>query len=221
LSAKTRESLARVFIDLDRPLRAVEVMRRAIGDAIMAGDPEVLAETYLALADLMARTGDYATAVQELTEGVDLVTAGAGPESHSGPKLLWKIVARVAQLYLESATNLESLKPALRWAHAALTHAERVDTQVGRATAHLLLAEILQKAGQNETASTHFTEALSVLRSLGDRKGQAECLLRTASGTNHGKSNDTLEAYELASEIGWSEGMELAEAAAIHGDSVA
>ena len=216
LAAKTRGRLAHVFLDLNRPLRAVEVMRRAIGDAIMGGDPEVLTQMYLDLADLMTRTGDHATAIAELTEGVDLVTAGAGLECKSGPTLMWKLLSKVAQLRLENSERPSDLDIALKWAQASLSHAERVKSPVGLATSHLLLAEIHQKAQHIEPASRHFAEALKILRSLGDRKGQAQCLLRAAMGGNGTGEEDTKDAYELASEVGWSEGMKQATEVAPH-----
>lgn len=204
LAAQIHSNLARVMAEQDCPSRAVEMMHQAIGDAIMGGDPDVLTEMYLKLSDLMTRTKDFTTAIEELKEGVDLVTGGAGLKSTSGPVLLWKLMIQVARLLFDASSEKEDLMQASTWTEAALRHADRSGSRAGLAQSHLMLADILTRAGQSKDALLHYETALELLRALGHRKGQALCLLKMSEHT--GSSEDLGMSRELASEIDWQEG---------------
>lgn len=220
--AKIRRFLSKVLVSEGRPAKAVETLRSAIGDAILQGDAEVLTEMYLELADLLVHSGDKTQALQELKEGLDMVTLGQGPMSASGPQNLWKMLLRMAEIQNTSSTNAAGIQSALKTASSALHQAERVSSPLGMARTHLLLAELAHKAERSDEVDPHLHAALKTLRHLGDRRGQAECLLRAATHGKNGKARAYIqEAYQLAWEIGWTEGMKRAGAQSSQSDQVA
>ena len=222
LAGKIRRFLSKILVSEGRPAKAVETLRSAIGDAILQGDAEVLTEMYLELADLLIHSGDKSQALQELKEGLDMVTLGQGPMSASGPQNLWNMLLRIAEIQASTSMEASQLHTAMKTASSALHQAERVSSPTGMARSHLLLADLAQQAERSDEVDPHLHAALKTLRHLGDRRGQAECLLRAATHGKNGKARAYLqEAYQLAWEIGWTEGMKRAGEQSSQNDQVA
>ncbi len=201
-------SLAKVLMSQGYPAKAIAALRQAIGDAIMHGDAEVLTDLYLELGELLVLSGDTVQALEELNEGQDLVTAGEGPMVSKAPKNLWLLLVKISELRSSQSSDLSNLKTAMETASAALIQAERISDSTGIAGAHILLAELHRKASIDEKIDHHISQALKTLRTIGDRKGQVRCLLLAASRKNSGDSEAYREeAYQLAWEIGWPDGM--------------
>lgn len=108
---------------------------RRVGEAIAAGDPEQICARYLALAEAFARLGRHDTAAAELTEAIDLVTAGEGPGADTGPRMLWRVLVALAEAHLHAGNWQEAF--ATVW-HAR-RHANRIDSSRARRQADTLM----------------------------------------------------------------------------------
>ena len=73
-----------------------EVLRGAIAAALIRGDAAAIADGYVELASELARRKRIASAVRELEEGVDVLTAGASDEGSTEP--VRRLVAALAAL---------------------------------------------------------------------------------------------------------------------------
>jgi tetratricopeptide (TPR) repeat protein len=211
LASQVRRLLAKVLVEQGRPVRAVETLKKAIGDAIVGGDVDILSEMYLELGELLVRSNDIQQALEELDEGMDLVTVGQGPASTNGPRVLWKLLLRMAQ-YRARLGGEADIAAAVELSKGALQQAKRVASAHGAAESHLLLGELFRTLGRSEESEPHFTSAFDMLKRLGDRKAQVRCLL-AASDHKKGQGRPAAfrkQAYQLAWEIGWDEGMKKA-----------
>jgi tetratricopeptide (TPR) repeat protein/tRNA A-37 threonylcarbamoyl transferase component Bud32 len=217
----------RIAFMQDNPLRAVSLLRQAIGMAFRSADADFLCETYIDLALALSAMGNVAEAAAELAEAVDTITLGDGLARASGPTRLWVLGMHLAAMQLR-ARNLGAAKHAAR---DAIAQAEKAGAPNGLGRLHALLATILEAAGDTHTALVHQATALDHMRRLGDRRSAAEMLLACARMTGDlapisaddarrarepsKRSRDTARkamevAHELASEIGWQEGISLA-----------
>jgi serine/threonine-protein kinase len=190
------------------PQRSREYVRTALGHALRSGDRQLVAEIYLDLCTFLQRDGDVAAAIEELTEGVLLVTGGEGPGAADGPPILWRLLARLTELCLGRGAT----KDALRYAEHALAHAQRVGSPVGAARTHALLGDVLTAAGRAGEAATHRVEAIEFMRSLGDRRSTAELLFvlascDLASGAPDQARVRLIEARDLAAALEWKDGV--------------
>lgn len=182
-------------------------LRAAIGLALVAGDPALLTDIYLDLAAALTRSGDVKDAIDELLEGIDLVTAGDGITAEGGPANLWQAFLRFAKL----VSTRGQIERAIEFAEAASRHAKRVSSRPGSARAYSLLTMLLAQAGKDKEAEEYRRKAVSEMRLLGDRRATAELLLLTAAPTQKMRriNRESLaEARQLAHEIGWEEGEE-------------
>ncbi|MEM9490423.1 MAG: hypothetical protein AAGC55_14850, partial [Myxococcota bacterium] len=206
LTAQIQRASALLLADEGNFGQAIEVLRQAIGMLITTGDMELTAEFYLDLAAIHERNRDIVVAIDELVEGIDLVTLGEGESATGGPQVMWRLLLRQASLQNE----LERFKRALELAESALLHARRVRSRIGSARVQSLLATCYEKLGNHERAEQYREAAIRELRRLGDRRGTAELLLawvnpaRTMWPIN---PEYLREAKELAGEVGWSEGV--------------
>ncbi len=185
---------------------AIDELKRGIGMIIPIGDMEILAELYLDLSSVFMDKGEPERALEELHEGINLVTLSEGVAAERGPKLLWRLVLRLAQLY--SSTN--RMKHAVQLAERALAHARRTRSRVGSARAQTLLASYYEQLGDLRLADKYRQAAVTELRRLGDRRGTAELLLSGVVPTRTLMRIDPAnlrEARELADEVGWAEGV--------------
>lgn len=198
------------------PSAAVPYLQRAIGAAIATGDGELIADSYLDLASVLIRLGKGAVAASELEEGLDMMTLGEGARTPRGPRNLWKVVLKRAQIAAADGDHAVAAEQA----EIALAQAQRVASSVGVARSRSLLATAYEKLGNQMIAERHRRGAVDEMRRMGDRRGTAELLL---FGTNPGRtlmriSADLLrEARELAHEVGWTEGESRARTAAGEG----
>jgi serine/threonine-protein kinase len=196
----------------NEPSAAVPHLQRSVGAAIATGDGELIGETYLDLAAVLIRTGKAAAARRELEEAIDMVTLGEGGDSARGPRNLWRLTLKLAQL----AVTDQDFTRAVAVGRMTLTQAQRVNARAGAARVQSLLAQCHERLGNASDAEHHRREAVQELRRMGDRRGTAELLLY---GTSPGRtlmriSPEVLhEARELAHEVGWTEGEERARAA--------
>ncbi len=194
------------------PSAAIPHLQRAVGAAIASGDGELIADTYLDLAAVLIRIGKVAAAGRELEEAMDMVTLGEGGSSTRGPRNLWRLTLKLAQL----AVSADDLPRAVEFGEMTLAQAQRVNARAGAARTQSLLAGCHERLGHHLLAEQHRRAAVEELRRMGDRRGTAELLLY---GTSPGRtlmriSPEVLrEARELAQEVGWTEGAERARAA--------
>lgn len=186
---------------------AQQRLRAAIGLAMVAGDTELLTDTYLDLAAALTRSGDVKEAIDELEEGIDLVTFGEGAAAETGPKNLWQALLRFAKL----VSTRGQIEHAIKLSEAATRHAERVGSRPGAARAYSLLTTLWVQAGDDKNAELCRRRAVSEMRFLGDRRATAELLLLSTAPTQKMRriNRESLaEARQLAHEIGWEEGEE-------------
>ena len=205
LAARIRRGLAQTLMYQNHPARALETMRRAAGDAIVAGDADLMTGVYLDLGNLLAHIGDLDSALEELHEGLDLITAGGGPADARAPRMLWRLLAQMAEFQRRRGGQTPELLRALEWAKLALGHAERTGNLVGRARCLRLLATVNNRLAMKDEAASNNEAALATLRQVGDRKGQAACLLNLARVGSGSPERYKREAYLLGSEVDWCE----------------
>lgn len=209
LDAQLLRVSAHLLINGGKLDRAIETIRRAIGQLIMVGDMDLLAEFYLDLASMHERKEDVQAAIEELIEGTDLVTLGEGEKATSGPSALWRLLNRQARLQGILGRDEQTL----RLAESALIHARRVRSRIGSAKVQTLLASHYEKLGNRELATQYRDAAVNEMRKLGDRRGTAELMLAGLTPTRTLWRIDPeylKEAKELADEVGWSEGVQRA-----------
>ena len=200
--AKTRLRLSRILAGLQRPVKAIKVVRDAISDGILAGDAELLTDAYLFLTNLLIHTGQLQEAAAELDEGLAMVTAGTADPS-DGPASLWKLLAKASLL----AEKVESgSERAVELAYQALTLARATGNRSAEAQCELLLAHTLGAQGDTAGSEEHFRKALAVVETSGDRLGQATILFhRARRGANGGAERLRQQALSLAQEVGWQD----------------
>jgi serine/threonine-protein kinase len=207
--ARVRLALARLYIGWDQLERGERELRAGLRVGFKAGDAQLLAELYLEFGGLCVRRGDLEAAIDELTEGINLCTGGEGAEAEVGPGVLWRLIARHAET-LQAAGDTPA---ALAVARHALRHAQRVQSLVGEARVHTLFGQLHDVAGDAKLAATHRTQALDMMRRLGDRRSTAELLLADVQSllSTGGIRRDTVtrlqEASQLAASVGWKEGV--------------
>jgi serine/threonine-protein kinase len=187
---------------------AVAALRRGVGRAIATGDMNLVCELYLDLSSALLRAGDPDAALNELVECIDLATLGEGFTAIDGPEPFWRILRAQAQM----VDNAGDSYRALRLAEAALFHAQRVRSRLGAARVQQLLATLCEKAGLASKADRYRSQAISEMRSLGDRRATAELLLNDMPARGAvimpSRFND---AVAITKEIGWAEGHERAK----------
>lgn len=189
---------------------AIDTLHRAIGLLIPVGEMELLAELYLDLSSIHMELDDLGTAIEQLGEGLDLITLGEGKSTAHGPEILWRLLLRLAQLHgMAGQTD-----KALDLAQGALIHARRVRSRIGSARVQTMLATYYAQLGNLGLALQYRQAAVNEMRRLGDRRGTAELILagrvptRTLLRINPAERR---EARELADEVGWVEGVLQAE----------
>jgi hypothetical protein len=144
----------------------------------------------------------------ELGECIDVVTLGEGATATDGPDALWRVLRLNAQL----TQTLGDSYRALRLAESALTHVIRVQSKIGAARVQAMLAVMCEKAGLVGKADRYRAAAIEQMRSLGDRRATAELLLADAPARAliaTSRSEELQEASYLATEIGWTDGLNL------------
>jgi hypothetical protein len=204
--------LARVASNWDQLDRARDHLVEAVAAALGGGDPGLLAELYLDLADVLIRLGDFTAAERELWEGLMLVTGGDGPETARGPEQLWRLLLQLGEL----ARRGERLESARGYGIQALRHASRSTSPLARARAHAFLGTVHQGMGKPQHAAEHRRSAAEEMRRVGDRRSTAELLLAMADPEAVGPGDARAwleEADALSSQIGWHEGVERSRAA--------
>ena len=209
LDAQLSRVSAHLLISGGKVAQAIETLHRAIGQLIMVGDMDLIAEFYLDLASMYERQEDVQAAIDELIEGTDLVTLGEGEKATSGPNALWRMLNRQARLQGLLGRDDQSL----RLAESALIHARRVRSRIGSAKVQTLLASYYEKIANHELAQQYRDAAVNEMRKLGDRRGTAELMLAGLAPTRTLWRSDPeylKEAKELADEVGWSEGVQRA-----------
>jgi tetratricopeptide (TPR) repeat protein len=206
LEAQLLQASAHLYAGEHKHEPAIDCLHRGIGLAIHAGDMELLAELYLDLSSMYMGKSEPEKAITELREGLDLVTMGEGAEAQDGPKILWRLLLRMAQLHGSGDRTAQAVQLAER----ALVHARRIRSRIGSARVQTLLASFCEQVGDLRLADKYRQAAVGEMRRLGDRRGTAELLLsgviptRTLLRINPANLR---EARELADEVGWVEGV--------------
>jgi tetratricopeptide (TPR) repeat protein len=191
--------------------RGLARLREAIAIALTLGSTDLLVELYLELSAVYLRAEEPERALQELEEVINIVTLGEGLRATGGPAAMWRVMLRMARLY-DAAKRPDDARAT---AEAGLAHAERADARPGIAHIHGLLAELCASAGDTAGAERNRRAAMAELRRLGDRRATAELLLAGSGATQEprgGDAEDLREARALAAEVGWTEGVERANA---------
>jgi tetratricopeptide (TPR) repeat protein len=213
--ARVYAALGRLAMTRNHSQQARTSLGSAIERAMRAGDPELLAELYVQLAGVLEHDDDLESALRELMEGCMLCTAGGDALSGlEGPPILWRLLLKLAEIHGLRADP----QTAIRYGQAALKHAERVGSPVGRARAHELLADLLMVAGRPGPSREHRLQAVEAMRHLGDRRSTAKLLLDLArddlrSGQADRAKERLHEARHLARAVEWIEGVKRAEIA--------
>jgi DNA-binding SARP family transcriptional activator len=173
---------------------------------------------------------------------------GVTPEPMAGPREAqdWLEAERLVlegMVSLAAQADLDACAWQLSWAIAefldrrgywhewavlqrtALAAAERLDDEVGQATAHRLVAHICARFGDYEQSRVHLTESLRLYRRLGDHAGQARvhqnlCFACERQGRYNdmlGHAEQALDLYEAAgnqagradalNDVGWGHAM--------------
>ncbi len=211
LEAQLLRASAHLALTEGEPRTAIDAIQDAIGLTIPTGKVEILTELYIDLSAMHLRAGAPEKALQELTEGLNLITLGEGASTPSGPKVLWRLLLRLASLH----ASLGDSADAISMGEHTLRHANRVGSRAGAARTQSMLAVELEKIGNQQRADHYRKAAVDNMRRLGDRRGTAELLLAGAHPTRSLMriSNASLrEARQLAAEVGWAEGLERAGA---------
>lgn len=210
LDAQLLQAAAHLSLCEDKSDVAVATMQRGIGLLMMVGNTELLAEMYLDLSAIHLSRKDRDVAISELSEGLNLVTMGEGKNATTGPTILWRLLLRLAQLHGENDDH----DRALELAESALIHARRIRSRIGSARVQAALASIYESVGNLVMANQYRAAAVNEMRRLGDRRGTAELLLAHISPTRtlvRVDPEELREAHQLASEVGWNEGLVLVE----------
>lgn len=205
ISARIKRTLAQIRMGEEMPTKALDLMEKAVGEAIQVGDPTLITELYLDLGNLLSHMGLLRQAASELAEGLDMVTAGQDLHEIPGKVGLWRLLLALGVLSVSATADAQTLKQAERWAAQALSVAQQHGVLVGMARAFALMAEIKRLQGRREEAARSREDALSVLRKLGDRKGQANCLLALARIGSGSHEFYRRRAYNLGTEVEWCE----------------
>ena len=187
---------------------AIVALRRGAGRAIGSGDMNLVCELYLDLSAALLRAGDPGTANRELVECIDLATLGEGFATLEGPESFWRILRAQSQIVDADGDSYR----ALRIGEAALFHAQRVRSRLGAARVQQLLAALCEKVGLGNKAERYRQQALTEMRSLGDRRATAELLLTDVPTPGAVVMPSRLqETIALTKEIGWTEGHDRAK----------
>ena len=205
LSAQLLRASARLLVAEGEGEAAIEQCRAAIGLVIPAGQADLLCELYLDLATMLLGEGQPEEASRELLEGVDIITLGEGVAAERGPRRLWRLILRLAQL----AGLSGSAREAARLAEGAHRHAAAVDSSLGVSRSQSLLAQLHERLGDREKAELYRLRAVATMRALGDRRGTAELLLSGIGMTERLQPLQTAtlrEARLLAEEVGLGRG---------------
>ncbi|MCE9578068.1 MAG: serine/threonine protein kinase [Deltaproteobacteria bacterium] len=118
------------------PARARERQARTqLAHAIGAGSVDAIALGYLALGRALVSAERLEAAIDELQEGVDLLTAGHGPTAPHAPRPLWQLLAALAALHDATGDRVA----ARRYALAAHQQAVACHSLIGRDRARALL----------------------------------------------------------------------------------
>lgn len=201
------------------PELAVIQLHAAIGAAVRIGDRELICDTYIDLSRALSRAQREDDATVELAQAVDLLTLGQGLASAIGPPRLWYVGLLLAERYLFAG----KAEQARAIGEGALELARRVDSARGRARLTALLAQICDSLGEPSSAMRHRASAIDEMQRLGDRQSTAELLIDNARllrrsrdlqpiGAGHWGSTPDRGlglAIRLASEVGWTRGVEL------------
>jgi tetratricopeptide (TPR) repeat protein len=177
LDAQLDRGTAALLLAEDELDIATATLRRAIGKAIATGATALAIDVYVDLAGVLARMGEPEAANRELGECIDVVTLGEGPAATSGPPNLWEVFKRKALLL----SSLGDQGGALQMAEAALGHASRVRSRLGRARSQALVAQLCESVGRRAEAERHRAAAVEEMRKLGDRRSTADLLLADMS----------------------------------------
>jgi serine/threonine-protein kinase len=171
LEASLDRASATIAAVIDDTDGASQLLSRAIGKAIAAGEMNLVCDLYVDAANLLVRVGNLDQARRELTECIDLVTLGEGVDVAGGCGRLWNVLKRQAQIVgtFDPAT-------ALTLAEAALRQAGRVGNRPGAARVNALLAGFHEQLGNAGQAEAHRRAAIEEMRKLGDRRATAEIL---------------------------------------------
>ena len=212
LKAEILQQIGHVHAATGEFAAASASLRQAIGLGIMAGDRELLARLYLDLASYQAEAGKQSQAIFELTEGMDLITAGEGGGGGAAPPSLWRLALRLGKLHADRGER----ERALAMGQEAEKLAQRGGSGLGEARAQAMIAAQHEALGDGERAAKYRRSAADRMRALGDRRGTVDLLLSGSRLTRHLRGAQVTsfeEAEELADEIGWDEGARRARTA--------
>ena len=120
----------------------IDILRGTVGMAIRLGDVALILDSYRGLASMLARTGARDEAIQELEEGLDMVTAGQG--DGAGPEGLWGLLLDLADLYRQR----DQIERALSTCARALFHVRNDASAEGRAEAQALMRRLYTESRQ-------------------------------------------------------------------------
>lgn len=198
-------TLGVIAMSAEKPVRAEEQLKLAIGAALRAGERNFLCQCYLDLICALDAQDKGEEATRELQEAIDVITLGEGLRTTNGPERLWRLGLGLADRVLRQG----DLKRARDLAHGVLALVSRAHNSHARGRVSAILAQICDTAGEHSMALRHRANAIDAMRSLGDRRSTAELLIKTAKTTSQSERPESTMrlAHKLAAEIGWEEGV--------------
>ncbi len=206
LEAQLKRAQAHLQLAMGDANKALGPVREAIGLAMTTGSLELIAALYLDVATVHVRRGDAGEAARELQEGIDFVTMGEGVKARTGPRSLWRLAVKLAELQQGGGKRRDALVTATH----ALRHAMRAHTAIGRGRVNTLLAKLYEQEGDTQAVLRHRSAAVEEMRLLGDRRATAELLFESANTGQFRIQIESLEeARALAAEIGMTDADEI------------
>jgi serine/threonine protein kinase len=112
--------------------------RRLLRDAIERGDVAQIVAGYLDIARHLVDEQRLRAAAKQLEEGIDIITAGAGPSATDAPEPLWRLLLTLAAVYDGLGDRARARGAAL----AGQSHADRTSSPVGRERARALIVRL-------------------------------------------------------------------------------
>ncbi len=181
--------VARLEAALGRPARAIQLVRSAVGEALLLDDVELLGQGYSLLADLLLQSGDAEAAAAELEEAMSILVPTEASRLPKGVPSVWELAVRYALLQARAAPAR-----ALHIVNQALAAAAEDGRRPAQAKGLLARAHCEHCLGRREEARQTLEQALAIYRGLGDRQGQALALAHRARL----ESNGSTEGYKAA-----------------------
>jgi len=165
IRSRILNSLGWIYLDLCDWERAREQNELAVIDARDFGEPEMIRNSELNLADTFLATGRLDEAI-ELLEGVE--RACGTPGTWGGEWMQWRYSQHLSASLGEARLRQGKLDLAREYGQRCVVAAERYETPRNIVKGRRLLAQVALEAGDAEEAVTQIEAALPIAREVGN-----------------------------------------------------